>query len=207
MERLTERTGRSDVARFLLWDRSQGMRAFTMVELLVVVMILGILLMLGIEFMPWLLSENTLTSTGREMASFIEEVRDEAVLSGRTVVVEYELGDSKGSAQLYRATYLSGDPSRDEDEEEEHGLNIVRDWTPIPERVRIEALLLGPDEEVTDGYYSFQMFPDGSTVSHGILLYAPELDVRGTVRVQGLMGEARFEMGRFSPDIVRDESF
>lgn len=177
-----------------------------MIELLVVILITGLMLSLGLEIMPWLISESQLTSTGRMLASFIEDARDEAIISGRTVLVEYDLGDVEGDPQHYRSIFVP-QPGREDKKEEEEFLLVVQNWQDIPEDVRIDAIVLSEDEEVRDGYYSFFVYPDGSLNTHGVLLYSSELDVYGTVRVHGTFGEARFDLGEFVPEVVTEDSF
>ena len=64
--------------------RSSG---FTLVEQMVVIVIIGITMTLGVQFMPWLLAESQLTSTGRELASFVTDMRE------ATVKGDYRFGD------------------------------------------------------------------------------------------------------------------
>ena len=173
---------------------------------MVVIVIIGITMTLGVQFMPWLLAESQLTSTGRELASFVTDMRDDAVVYGQTVRIEYQLGDRDGDAQYYRALRES-DPGREDDLEEDEGYLTLRDWVRLPYEVRLEAIVLGPNDEILQGFFSVLAQPDGSITPHGLRLYNAELDAWGTVRVNGLLGEAKFKIGDYVPGVISAEAF
>ena len=133
---------------------------FTLVELIVTVSIMALLLSISIPVMHHLLPDTRMSSTAREIASFIEDARDEAVISGRVVRLQYRLGDNENDEQVYRSI-RDPEPGREDEAEEEEFLLSIQNWKPLGEGVRIESLHLGEGEEreIRRGEYEFRVYP------------------------------------------------
>jgi prepilin-type N-terminal cleavage/methylation domain-containing protein len=180
---------------------------FTLVEMLVVVAIIAIMLTVGMGVMEHLLPDSRLSSAGRELASVIADARDEAIISGRRVQLQFQLGELSEDLQYFR-TILDPEPGVDEDDaEEEEALRILVDWTAVGEGLEIEALLVGEEEIIDRGDYEIVIFPDGTLQGFLIHLYSHELDTYASIQVSGLLGEAEFILGKVEPETLSEESF
>lgn len=74
--------------------RRAGFRAFTLVELVVVIMILGLVGLLVVSMSMMLFRDSeTLRSEARALAGFLQNMRAQAAIKGKTYYVEYNLKD------------------------------------------------------------------------------------------------------------------
>jgi hypothetical protein len=175
------------------------------VELLVVVGILSVMLMVGTLSMEWLLPDTRISAAARQLASMIEDARDDAIVNGRVVRIEYWLGDSPRSEQRFR-TIRDALPGQEDDFEELEFDLTLKDLR-LPDGVRVQDLVFGDEEPVTEGYQAVAVYPDGTTAAHIIHLYAEEIDAWTSVLVSGLLGEADVQEGRFDPESLPDVDF
>jgi prepilin-type N-terminal cleavage/methylation domain-containing protein len=191
----------------------RGARGFTLLELLVVVAILGVMILVTVSFSQGLGPESALDAAAREVSSRVEEARNAAVVCGRRVFVEYDLGEGRNPVQYYR-TICEPQPGREKDADADEMLLTVRDWRSLQEGVTIESVVLGDTEPWTHGVVRVAVQPDGSMPSHLIRLWSPELDPdrnRATgwacVQVAGLLGQARVLNRYVEPEFLTDGTF
>ncbi len=194
-------------------DPRRPSRGFTLIELLIVIAILAITFLVTVQFSRNLAPESALGSAARDLSSTIEEARGAAIVCGRRVFLEVDLGENDRAAQGYR-TIEEPLPGHEKDAEDDEFMLTVRTWRPLPAGVRIESLLLGEEEPSTRGIVRIALQPDGSMPSHLIRLWAPELDPeRGRssgwacVQVAGLLGTARVINRYVEPEFLREDTF
>ena len=188
-------------------------RGFTLIELIITVAVMAVMLMVGIGISRMIGPDNDLNAAASDVASSIELARSDAIVSGRRVFFEFELGDRDGDVQSYRSI-REPLPGKEGDAEDEEFLLTVREWKRVPRSVRIEAVILGDDEPFTDGHVQVAIEPDGTMPSHLIRFWSPEMDpLKGmasgwaSVQVAGLLGQARL-LNRFvEPEFLREGTF
>lgn len=189
--------------------RRRNQSGFTLIEMLTVIAIVGIMLSVGITALRYMLPSSYLNTTGRRLASFIEDARDEAVISGRTVYVDWDLGDGK-QRQSFRSLFQP-DPDDEVDEDEmdfeESARLMLTDWTLLDREVRIRKLFIGDEEEVEDGQYRIEIYPDGSMQNYILQLWQPETDAIGSIQVSGLLGTATFSLDEVIPRVLTEDTF
>lgn len=183
--------------------RSSG---FTLVEMLVVIAILGIMLLIGNQTMEWLLPETALSGTARNLASTIEDARSEAVLKGRPVRIEYQLGDNENDPQSYRAIFEPGPGEERAFEEIEVELDLTG-WIRLPRGLRISGLYIGEEDFIGTGYFSFLIHADGSMSSHVVQIFSRELDSTVSLEVSSLLDDVHVHDGPLEPFYLREEAF
>jgi type II secretion system protein H len=186
--------------------RRSGTVGFTLVELLVVVSIMALMLTLSLMSMDSLVPDTRLTSAAREVATLIEDARDTAILEGRVVYIEYSLGEATDDLQHYRSI-RQAEPGQERDAEEFEFERVVYDWQALPSGIRIAALMIDEEEEITEGFMSFEVRPDGTVTPHVVQVYCAEIDTWVSVQVNGLLGEANIKTGRVVPTFLSEDTF
>jgi hypothetical protein len=171
-----------------------------------VIAILGIMLTIGAMTMRFLIPETRLEATARDLASTIEDARSQAILAGRVIRIEYELGESNTAAQRYRSIRDPEPGDENEFEEQEDYLTLV-DWRNVPMGVRISGILVGEEDTILDGFYSLAAYPDGSIASHVVQVYCEEVESYFSIEVHGLLGETQLKEGQVEPIYLTEDSF
>jgi prepilin-type N-terminal cleavage/methylation domain-containing protein len=188
-------------------------RGFTLIELLVAIALIAITFLITVRFSRSFGAESSLAAAAEEVATSIELARGEAVLRGRHVFFEYDLGERDGAQQRYRSICEPA-PGREKEAEEEEFLLTVRDWRPLPAGVCIDSIVLGDTDPIERGPVRVAIRPDGSMPSHLIRLTCLEPGARrdtswgwACVQVSGLLGQARV-LNRFvEPEFLREDTF
>jgi prepilin-type N-terminal cleavage/methylation domain-containing protein len=186
---------------------------FTLVELVIAVAIMAVMLVVGVGISRLVGPDNDLNAVASDVSSSIELARSEAIVSGRRVFFELELGERDSDPQHYRSI-KEPMPTREKDAEDEEFLLTVREWRKLPPSVRIDSVVLGEEEPFTRGHVQVAIQPDGSMPSHLIRFWSPEMDPGKSraagwacVQVAGLLGQARI-LNRFvEPEFLTENLF
>ena len=186
--------------------RNASRHGFTLIEMLAVMGILAVMISVSISAVQYLIPDTELTAAARELASFVEDARDEAIIEGRTVFLDYSLGEVASDPQTFRAVRAPLIGREDKAEEEEH-LLILTGWRFLPEGVFFDEIVIGDEDQGKHGEFRIPIHPDGSLQGHLIYLYCPEVDAYVTVKVSGLLGTATFQIGKIENEVVTEENF
>ncbi len=146
---------------------ASGTRGFTMVELVIVLVILGIIFSFAAPRLGGLTPKYRLRSYSRQVASSIEKARVSAIVRGRTTGIRYVLDDIESQGCHIVPPAPLDFP--------EQPLDHRDPLSPIvpPPGVRIRGVLLpGGGGEITSGVVNVGFSPAGTTGSHIVILEA-----------------------------------
>lgn len=182
-------------------SRSGRRRGFTLVELMVVVVILG--LMSGIAMVSWqaLLPNQEFHSAVRRLSDVLNGTRSEAIARNREFRIYYDL---EADVYAVRTPYLAGGGIAIADQED------GRLWT---DRVDLGALGIDimavtiDDTTYTDGEVYVRFDPLGASSYHRVVLRQEIFDRDFTLEVLPLTGEIRFHEGDFTREPAKDSDF
>lgn len=130
------------------------LRAFSLIEIAVVMAILGLLLLLGALRMDSLTPERTLDSAARVMRATLEEMRNAAMLRGEPATLVYDL--SQGTCRIeFAADATAGEPLLE---------------TRLPEGIAFRALRRRGAPEQREGETRLRMTSGGACPPHTLVL-------------------------------------
>ncbi len=186
---------------------------FSLIELLIVVMILAVTMVVAVSMGEMLGPESELNSSCAEIAAAISDARSDAIVCGRIVFFEFQLGETSGAKQYFRSI-REPQPGREKEAEDDEFLLTVKEWKELPRGVRIDAVMIGEKEPLTDGVISIPIRPDGTLPTFLVRLVAPELDPNNAkasgwacVQVAGLLGQPRVLNRYVEPEFLREDAF
>lgn len=173
--------------------RRKGSAGFTFIELAAVIIIMGMLLLLVMPSMDGLTVRLRLQSAARRLASESSLARSQAILTGRTYGLRYDLDNNRFWVALPKTgeddlTYFS----EQDGEFVEHGRASTSEWY-LPKGVRFKDISFG-DEAHQSGLIYVEVPPFGSGFAHLIHLESVDGDEQ-TVEVNGLTGLAEIHRG------------
>jgi len=177
-----------------------GRRGFSLVEILIVIIILG--LMSGLAVVSWqsLVPNQRFNSEVRKLSDVLHGTRSDAISRSRDFWVHYDLEND--SYRVRTPFRQDGGFALYEDDDylflyerklTEAGITIVE--------VRVE------DETYTEGDVWIRFDPRGSSAAHSIVLHQALFDRFFTIEVLPLTGEIRFHDGHFQREPVDEGDF
>ena len=182
--------------------RSKLRRGFTIVELTIVVLIIGMMTYtVSVSFEAMVPGERLNTSV-RELASTLREARRDAMTRNKDFYVLYDIENDR-----YRVVtpFLKGGglyiPNYHADDE-----RYLSNWESLREGVAIEALVLAGERYET-GEVLIRFDPTGSASEHYVVLTQPAYENHFTVEVLALTGLVRFHDGIFQREPPQDQDF
>jgi len=182
-------------------SRRRASRGFTLIELVVVVLIVGLIMMLAATRLDFMVPKYRLRGAARELASTAKQGKARAAATGKDVYLEIDL--SRGSYWL-----LVAFPKPEAERVSELEANAL-EYQPVlqralPEAVQFTDVVLGDKEIVTSGRARMRLSPFGAS-SHAIFNLKGEGDRELAVRINGLTGDvAFFEERKDADELLED---
>jgi len=153
-------------------DFQNATRGFTLVEMVIVLVLLGIIFTFVAPMMGGLAPKYRLRTYSRKIAETIEKARIAAIVRGRVTGIRYVLSDFSGtpiSCQLVPpASFDYPDEPLDE--------RVAAITNEPPTGVIIQSVILPSGENITSGVINIAFTPSGITGSHIVVLEIPDVD-------------------------------
>lgn len=169
--------------------------AFTMVELMVMVVILGMLATIVIMSWRAVLPSTELNSAVRELASTLSEARSDAIARNAEFQIEYYFEETPEHPRGYRVVTpfrIGGQGGLAYEEEQ----RLARSWIALPESVEFQSITID-GKAYTTGRVTVRFDPLGGASDHTIVLLQPEYENNYTIEVLALTGLIHFHDGVF----------
>lgn len=176
----------------------RGTRGFSLVEMLVVVVILGMIATLVTINWRAILPKTELHSAVRTLASMIQGAHSEAIARNAVFKIEYDV--DKHRYRLNTPYRLGGGPAANEDE------RMALDWVELPDSVRFQRVRID-DVDYPKGMVFVRFDPLGAASSHVITLLQKPYDNAYTIEVQALTGMIAYHEGFFERTPPQEDEF
>lgn len=178
---------------------------FSLIEISVVVLILGMLASLTYMALQGLLPRTELNSAIRELASTLHEARSDAIARNAEFQVEYYFEADEGHPRGYRVVtpYRAGGVGGLAGREDER---LAREWHTLPASVRFQSIVLN-GETYTTGQVVVRFDALGSASDHRVHLLQQPYGHEYTIEVLALTGLIQFHEGRFERELPDDGDF
>ncbi len=182
-----------------------GRAAFTLVELMVMVIILGMLATLTLMTWRSVLPSTELNSAVRALASTLSEARSDAIARNAKFEVEYYFEETAAHPRGFRVItpFRVGGQGGLAYEDEER---LARSWIELPESVEFQAITID-GKTYTTGRVTVRFDPLGAASDHTIVLVQPEYQNHYTIEVLALTGLIRFHDGVFQREPPQENDF
>ena len=172
--------------RYISELSSKCRRGFTLIELMVVIVILGIIATVIAPNIDRISPKYSLRAGAREIASTIEHCRSQSALTGETYSIVYDLDQMRYWILLPVKMDEYGQPSEEDREP-------VRPPRLLPTGVKIVDVTTLDNENHTDGEVQIDFSPFGNTGSHIVLIqYEDNEELKIWVRTNALLGFTTF---------------
>jgi prepilin-type N-terminal cleavage/methylation domain-containing protein len=186
-------------------QRHPARRAFTLVELMVMVVILGMLATLTVISWRAVLPSTELNSAVRELASTLSEARSDAIARNAEFQIEYYFEETEAHPRGYRVITpfrIGGQGGLAYEEEQ----RLARNWIALPRSVEFQAITID-GKTYTTGRVTVRFDPLGGASDHTIVLVQPEYQNHYTIEVLALTGLIRFHDGVFAREPPQEGDF
>lgn len=174
---------------------------FTLIELVVVVLIVGLMASLAVTRMDFLVPKYRLRAAARGVGSLAKQARVRAAATGKDVYLEMDL--SRGLYWLLVAFPKEAEPGREPD-------FTALEYAPVlqqelPKGVEFVDVVLGPEQKIDRRHARVRISPFGAS-DHVIVNLRNEDDRRMSVRMNGFTGHLSFaEEYRDADKLLQDE--
>lgn len=191
------------MTRTPLRDTRDLRAGFTLAELLLVIVLIGLLFGFVFLRLDHMVPGQRLKSTAREVASQLDLARNYAILSGKPVKFEYDLDH-----QVFRF-YVPFELSEDGKYIVGPGEFELLDWTPLNETIVFKDIRL-VNEVARGGLVTVTFEPRGIASDHVVHLGYEDLDAREacvSVIVNPLLGYIDIVDGYHEPEALAPSAF
>jgi prepilin-type N-terminal cleavage/methylation domain-containing protein len=180
--------------------RGSRQGGFTLVELVVVILLVGIMTGVAVTRLDYLVPKYRLRAGAREAAAILKQGRARAVASGKDVWFEADL--SKGAYGLLVAFPVLDDQGKAvEGRPLEYGPVFQRT---LPEGVQFADVIFSEKERVTSGRARVRLSPLGS--SQHLVVNLRNSDGKDlSFRLNGFTGAVTFQDGRREADALLED--
>jgi prepilin-type N-terminal cleavage/methylation domain-containing protein len=187
----------------------QGRRhaGFTLLEMMIVMVILGLAISMVFGGAKNLLPESRLRSAAEDIANRISDVREEAIVRGWTVTFEYDLDRRTYYAWAVAPPGLIDEQLIEEDGRFYFDLGGSQARTELPFNVRFIDLQLGEENPVRSGIVQVTFNAFGLATAHTVHLENLETQQRMTVEVDPLTGLCQILEGYQEVKPIQYENF
>ncbi len=170
--------------------------AFTLVELIGILVILGMLATLTVVSWKAVLPRTELNSAVRELASRLSEARSDAIARNAEFQIEYYFEEQDGHPRGYRVVtpFRRGGQGGLAAADEER---LARSWVLLPKTVRFKSITVDGEAHTT-GQVGVRFDPLGGASDHLVVLEQEPYGNLYTIEVLALTGLIRFHDGEFT---------
>jgi len=176
--------------------------AFTLIELMVAVAVLGLSMTIVFLKVDTLLPGSRLQAAAKKVVTDLELMRSQSIFSGLTIHLEYSPGFNS-----YRAYF----PVLFDDDGNVNGAGetVILESSRAGAKIEIEDVAVGftDDAEGDSTALTINIRPDGSLTGHIVHLLDPNSGDRMSIRIASLTGFAEILEGSVGYQEVSDESF
>jgi Tfp pilus assembly protein FimT len=185
--------------------RRSARAAFTLVELMVMVVILGMLATLTTFAWRAVLPSTELNSAVRGLAGTLSEARSDAIARNAEFWIEYYFEETAEHPRGYRVVtpFRVGGQGGLAVEDEQR---LARPWVVLPDSVEFQAITVD-GKTFTGGRVTVRFDPLGAASDHTIVLVQPEYENHYTIEVLALTGLVRFHDGVFQREPPQEGDF
>jgi prepilin-type N-terminal cleavage/methylation domain-containing protein len=178
-----------------------GRGGFTLVELMIVVVIVGLMAGLAVTRMDFLVPKYRLRGAAREVAGAFKQARSRAVGTGKDVYVELDL--PRGQYWILVAFPKPAEPGEAVDPKALEYQPMQQQT--LPDGVRFVDAIQGAKDRVETGRARLKVSPFGSSM-HMIVNLKNTDDREMALRMNGLTGAVTFHEGRLdAEDLLEDQ--
>jgi len=183
-------------------ERPRGRAGFTLVELMVVIVIIGLIGGVTVVTMNSVAPNQRLNTSVRNLSEVLYEARAKAIADSHSYEILYDLDEETYSIRTpFRADGSGYATSEDEPHLWVHTTHLFKDFG-----VRIQQVTLH-DTTYTDGQVVVPFGPLGTSSGHTIVLYQELFDRYFTVEVLPLTGDIRFHDGIYEREPAQESDF
>lgn len=184
---------------------SRASRGYTLIELLLVMVALGLLA--TVVYMSWeaVLPRTKLNTAVRELAATLQETRSDAISRGVPFTLEYYFEEEQGHPRGYRVVtpFRAGGAGGLATDREDR---LAMAWKHLPENIEFQSITID-GTLYTKGRCDVRFDPRGSASDHTIVLVQKPYENTYTVEVQALTGFIQMQAGEFVRASPKDSDF
>jgi prepilin-type N-terminal cleavage/methylation domain-containing protein len=163
----------------------RGSRAFTLIELMVVVALIGLIMSMGIPFVYHALNKDPMRQAVSNVMDACNNARATAILNGTPTKLTFQL-DSRSMqiSQVTRSPATRGSS----------GASRQASGSTIPEDVVIERLGVNFQEMQNEREAEVNFYPNGTSDEFTIVLFWPDKNERQVISLDVITGLANVEI-------------